>query len=79
MTPGCGVGWTRSHTLPAVIEQSPADLSFRVALHRVHRLGSMRFGLLDRFFPDMSHAWRASASDLAAAADVRKEDLGHDR
>lgn len=53
-------------TLPPVIEQ-PSDLRYRVALHRVHRLGSMRFGLLDRFFPDMEHAWRASASDLAAA------------
>ncbi len=50
-----------------MIDQSPADLRYRVALHRVHRLGSMRFGMLDRFFPDMEHAWRAGSSDLAAA------------
>ena len=49
------------------MDQSPLDLRFRVALHRVHRLGSMRFGLLDRFFPDMAEVWRASSSDLAAA------------
>ncbi|MSQ30606.1 MAG: DNA-protecting protein DprA [Dehalococcoidia bacterium] len=46
------------------MDESPADLRFRVALYRVHRLGSMRFGLLDRFFPDME---RAGLADLAAA------------
>lgn len=47
--------------------EAPADLRFRVALHRVHRLGSMRFALLDRHFPSMAEAWRASAGELAAA------------
>lgn len=50
-----------------MIDQTPADLRYRVALHRVHRLGSMRFGILDAYFPDMEHAWRASHADLAAA------------
>ena len=50
-----------------MIDQSPADLRYRVALHRVHRLGAMRFGLLNDFFPTMEHAWRATAGDLAAA------------
>ena len=54
-------------TLPPVIDQAPADLRYRVALHRVHRLGSMRFGLLNDFLPTMEHAWRAGAGDLAAA------------
>lgn len=46
---------------------APADLAYRVALHRVHRLGSVRFGLLERAFPDLRDAWRASAGELAAA------------
>ncbi|MFA7249166.1 MAG: DNA-processing protein DprA [Dehalococcoidia bacterium] len=50
-----------------MIDHAPADLKYRVALHRVHRLGSMRFGLLDRFFSDMEEAWHAGLTDLAAA------------
>lgn len=47
--------------------EAPADLAYRVALHRVHRLGAVRFGLLDRAFPSMEEAWRASAGALVAA------------
>jgi len=42
----------------------PADLPYRVALHRVHRLGSVRFALLERAFPSMEAAWRASEGEL---------------
>lgn len=47
--------------------EAPADLAYRVALHRVHRLGSVRFGLLDRVFADFRDAWEASEGDLVAA------------
>lgn len=47
--------------------EAPADLSYRVALHRVHRLGAVRFGLLDRAFPSMEEAWRAPVGALVAA------------
>ena len=50
---------------PAV--EAPADLRYRIALHRVHRLGAVRFGLLDRAFPSMEEAWRAPAGALVAA------------
>lgn len=43
------------------------DLPYWVALHRVHRLGSVRFGLLERAFPTMAEAWRASEGDLIEA------------
>jgi len=43
------------------------DLPYWVALHRVHRLGSVRFGLLERAFPTMADAWRASEGDLTEA------------
>lgn len=43
------------------------DLPYWVALHRVHRLGSVRFGLLERGFPTMAEAWRASEGDLIEA------------
>lgn len=46
---------------------APADLPYRIALHRVHRLGSVRFALLERAFPDLADAWRASEGELAAA------------
>jgi len=46
---------------------APADLAYRVALHRIHRLGSVRFALLERAFPDLRDAWRASEGELAAA------------
>ena len=46
---------------------APADLRYRIALHRVHRLGAVRFGLLDRAFPSMEEVWRASAGALVAA------------
>jgi len=43
------------------------DLAYRVALHRVHRLGSVRFGILERAFPSLADAWRASRGELTAA------------
>ncbi|MDA1010247.1 MAG: DNA-protecting protein DprA [Chloroflexi bacterium] len=56
------------------IEQTPAltdggtprDLQYRVALHRVHRLWSVRFALLERAYSDLGDAWRASLGDLLA-------------
>lgn len=50
---------------PAV--EVPADLPYRIALHRVHRLGAARFALLDRAFPSMEEVWRAPAGALVAA------------
>ncbi|MFN8639063.1 MAG: DNA-processing protein DprA [Dehalococcoidia bacterium] len=47
--------------------RADADLGYWVALHRVHRLGSMRFALLEAAFPSMRHAWEASRGDLQAA------------
>ncbi len=43
------------------------DLAYWVALHRVHRLGSVRFGVLERGFDSMEHAWRAERSELLTA------------
>ena len=43
------------------------DLPYWVALHRVHRLGSVRFALLERAFPSLADAWRASRAELLAA------------
>jgi len=43
------------------------DLPFWIALHRVYRLGSARFGLLQEAFPSMEAAWNASAAELRAA------------
>lgn len=48
-------------------DTAAADLPYWVALHRVHRLGSVRFGLLERAFPSMAEAWRASEQDLIHA------------
>ncbi|MSQ42537.1 MAG: hypothetical protein EXR65_05840 [Dehalococcoidia bacterium] len=45
----------------------PEDLRYRVALHRVHRLGSARFALIERAFPSFEAMWRAGASALAGA------------
>ncbi|MBM4411417.1 MAG: DNA-protecting protein DprA [Chloroflexi bacterium] len=47
--------------------EAPADLPYRIALHRVHRLGAVRFGLLDRSFPSMAEVWHAPAGALVAA------------
>lgn len=47
--------------------EAPADLPYRIALHRVHRLGAVRFGLLDRAFQSMEEVWRAPAGALVAA------------
>ncbi|PKB56652.1 MAG: DNA protecting protein DprA [SAR202 cluster bacterium Casp-Chloro-G1] len=38
-----------------------------MALHRAYQLGSAGFALLERAFPSMEAAWRASASELRAA------------
>lgn len=43
------------------------DLPYRVALHRIYRLGSARFGLLERYFPNLEEAWRADHATLCAA------------
>jgi DNA processing protein len=43
------------------------DLPFWVALHRVHRLGAVRFATLEHGFPTMEAAWCASAAELRAA------------
>ena len=51
---------------PDARSSAPADLAHRVALHRIHRLGSVRFGILERAFPDLRDAWRASEGDLVA-------------
>ncbi len=45
----------------------PEDLAYRVALHRVRRLGAVRFGVLERGFPSLEAAWRASRGELLAA------------
>ncbi len=47
--------------------EAPVDLPYRIALHRVHRLGAVRFGLLDRAFASMEEVWRAPAGALVAA------------
>ena len=43
------------------------DLPYWVALHRVHRLGSVRFAILEAAFPTLEDAWRASRHQLLAA------------
>ena len=43
------------------------DLPYWVALHRVHRLGSARFALLESGFPTLEDAWRAGREELIAA------------
>jgi len=50
-----------------VNEGAPADLAYRVALHRIYRLGAVRFRLLERFFPTLEEAWRADHVTLCAA------------
>ncbi|MQA00497.1 MAG: DNA-protecting protein DprA [Dehalococcoidia bacterium] len=42
-------------------------MPFWVALHRVHRLGSVRFGILERAFPTLEEAWRAPIEALTSA------------
>jgi DNA processing protein len=60
-------------TLFAVTEPSRTnDLAYRVALHRVPRLGAVRFALLEAAFPSLEEAWRADSGTLhAAGLDVR--------
>ncbi len=54
------------------ITEADRDLPYWVALHRVHRLGSMRFALLEAAFPSLREAWQASRAELQAAGlDVR--------
>ena len=43
------------------------DLPYWVALHGVRRLGSVRFGILERAFPTLEAAWRAGRDELTAA------------
>ena len=42
-------------------------LAWWVAFHRIARLGSVRFGLLERAFPSLEEAWNADAAALRAA------------
>jgi DNA processing protein len=51
----------------AVTSVRTDDLPYRVALHRVYRLGSVRFGLLERYFGSLAEAWRADHGALCAA------------
>ena len=51
---------------PDAHSSAPADLAYRLALHRIHRLGSVRFGILERAFPDLRDAWRAPEGELVA-------------
>ncbi len=47
---------------------SPADdLPYRVALHRVYRMGAARFAVLDAYFGSLAEAWRADYETLCAA------------
>lgn len=48
-------------------ETPTAEIPFWVALHRVRRLGSVRFALLEAAFPTMEEAWRAGRDELIAA------------
>jgi predicted Rossmann fold nucleotide-binding protein DprA/Smf involved in DNA uptake len=43
------------------------DLAYWVALHRVHRLGSVRFGVLERAFERLEQAWWADHGELVGA------------
>jgi len=45
----------------------PLDLPYRVALHRIPRLGSKRFALLETAFGHLGEAWRADRGALLAA------------
>ena len=42
-------------------------LEWWVAFHRISRLGSVRFGLLERAFPSLEDAWKADAAALRVA------------
>lgn len=44
-----------------------SDLAYRVALHRVYRLGAVRFHLLARAFPSFEEVWHADHGALCAA------------
>lgn len=58
--------------MPVTAPPRTNDLAYRVALHRVPRLGSVRFALLEAAFPSLEDAWRADAGTLhAAGLDVR--------
>ena len=46
---------------------APDDLRYQVALHRVHRLGAVRFALLERAFASFEEVWRADVGALTAA------------
>ena len=49
------------------LDWSERDLAYWVALHRVHRLGSVRFALLEAAFGSLEEAWRAERGALLAA------------
>jgi DNA processing protein len=52
---------------PPAAAAATRDLAVRVALHRVHRLGAVRFAILERGFPSIVDAWGASRGELVAA------------
>ena len=47
-------------------EERTNDLPYWVALHRIRRLGSARFAILERAFPTLADAWRANRDELIA-------------
>jgi DNA processing protein len=49
-----------------VEETRTNDLPFWVALHRVRRLGRVRFGIFEAAFPSMEAAWAAGRDELIA-------------
>jgi DNA processing protein len=61
----------RTNALPEARASGPdafaRDLPYWVALHRVHRLGSVRFALLEAAFSTLEEAWRADRGALLAA------------
>ena len=52
---------------PQRTDELERDLPYWVALHRVHRLGAVRMGLLERGFASMAEAWGADREALLAA------------
>lgn len=57
---------------PVTAPSRTNDLAYRVALHRVPRMGGVRFALLEAAFSNLEDAWHADAGALhAAGLDVR--------
>lgn len=43
------------------------DLPYRVALHRMFRMGAARFAVLEAYFGSLADAWAANYEALCAA------------